>query len=150
MENNKPRVVALGVIRQDDRIFVGEVYDQECDEVYYRPIGGQVEFGEKGNETVIREMREELGVDVHGVRYLGTIENIFRVEADTGHEIALIYEASFNDEDNYSVLSLPRIDRDDTSRLATWQFLSTFENEDVPLYPNGLLELLCREMPVYV
>ena len=33
-------------------------------QIFYRPLGGVIEFGERGAETVARELKEEIGADV--------------------------------------------------------------------------------------
>ena len=51
------------------------------DETFYRPIGGRIEFGERGAETVAREIREEINAEVANLVYLGALENIFTYES---------------------------------------------------------------------
>ena len=63
-----------------DKIFVSRGYDAHTSETFYRPIGGKIEFGERGRDTVIREVREEIGKDVVNLAYLGALENIFTYE----------------------------------------------------------------------
>ena len=58
-----------------DRILVTEF--REKGRLYYRPIGGTIEFGERGEEAVRREFREEIAAELTEVRYLGTLENIY-------------------------------------------------------------------------
>ena len=92
------RPLALCVFLRDDKIFVAKGYDSHEDTIFYRPIGGRIEFGERGHEAVIREVREEINLEVTDLTYLGTLENIFEYEGQTGHEIALIYDGRFVDE----------------------------------------------------
>ena len=46
-------------------------------EVFHRPLGGHVEFGEYAMDTVHREFQEEIGQALTGVRLAGVLENIF-------------------------------------------------------------------------
>jgi 8-oxo-dGTP pyrophosphatase MutT (NUDIX family) len=60
------RPLALAVIRRDDRILVFEAHDSVKDETFYRLLGGGIEFGDRGEEAIRRELVEELGVEQRG------------------------------------------------------------------------------------
>lgn len=136
----KPKAVC--VFRWDDKIFVSEGHDESLGETYYRPIGGTIEFGEYGHETIQREIMEEINAEVVDVTFLGTCENIFMHEGIPGHEIMLIYDAHFTDENLYDESLVVR-GEDDGEVLfdAVWKPLDFFRGEGT-LYPDGLLELL--------
>ena len=53
--------------------------------------GGRAEFGEAAERTLEREMREELGVTVEVVRLLWFVENFFKYDGRSYHEIALYF-----------------------------------------------------------
>lgn len=56
------RPIALCVFRDEsDRILVLEGYDPTRALTFYRRLGGGIEFGERSQDTVAREIREELG-----------------------------------------------------------------------------------------
>ena len=71
------RPLALCVFRRGDKIMVARGHDAVKDQTFYRPIGGGINFGERGADAVIREVREELDAEVVDVVYLGAFENIF-------------------------------------------------------------------------
>ena len=62
-------------------------FDSVKKEIYYRPLGGGIEFGEYGIDAIQREFQEELGVDLNNLKYLFTMENIFTLNGNRGHEI---------------------------------------------------------------
>ncbi len=145
MKPNKVRPLALGIFRRDDAILVARGHDSVKHQTYYRPLGGKIEFGELGAETVVRELREEINAEVVNVRYLGTLENIFTYEGQAGHEIVLVYEAEFADAALYRRDTLEGNDDHELLFTALWLPLSAFTGPDAPpLYPDGLLELLQR------
>jgi 8-oxo-dGTP pyrophosphatase MutT (NUDIX family) len=142
-KKRRVRVIALGVFRQRNRVFVTKAYDPAKDQVFYRPLGGRIEFGERGAETVARELREEIGAEVRDLRYLATFENIFTYNGETGHEIVLLYEGAFADPDWYGRdVEKGREQQDDPPLMqGVWVALDEF-GPGIPLYPDGLLEVL--------
>jgi 8-oxo-dGTP pyrophosphatase MutT (NUDIX family) len=150
----KPRIrpLALAVIRHmfegEAHIFVGENTDETTGNIFYRPIGGGIDFGELGQDCVVREWHEETGLLLRDVRYLGALESIFSYQGRAGHEIVLIYEAHFVDEACYAP-DFTVLGEDDGETLFTgrWMPLVNFAPERIaqgapPLYPNSLFEML--------
>ena len=141
MQPNTVRPIAIAIIRRGERIFVAEGTDDVTEETFYRPLGGLVEFGERGSDTVRREIQEEIGADLTNVRYLGTMENIFTYNGEPGHEIVLVYEAEFADPAMYDKPDVAARESGAAPFNATWKRLSDF-GPHTPLYPAGLLDKL--------
>ncbi len=59
--------------------------------------GGHIEFGEKGAEALVREMKEETGLDAIAGKLLGVVENSFMQKGQRHCEINLVYEMSLKD-----------------------------------------------------
>ena len=136
------RPLALCVIRHEDRILVAEGLDEVKQQTFYRPMGGGIEFGEYGHQTIVRELREEIREEVADLRYLGTLESIFEYNGETGHEICRIYDGVFVDETMYERESIQGEDNHGVLFVARWLPLSYFRRGLAPLYPDGLLDLL--------
>jgi len=143
MKEGEVRPVAICVFRKDDLILVGEYSDAVKGEVFYRPLGGTIEFGEYGHETVAREIGEELGSEVNNLRYICALENIFTYEGKRGHEIVLVYEGELVDKTMYVRTIIEGLE-DKVPLKALWKPLSFFQDRCAPLYPEGLLELLMK------
>jgi ADP-ribose pyrophosphatase YjhB (NUDIX family) len=135
------RPLALGIVWRGDALLVCECYDYVKDETFYRPLGGGIEFGERSQEALRREFREELGVELSGARYLATLENIFTCNGQRGHEIVLLYEVTLADPTFYEQDSF-KVHEEGELLTARWMLLHTFRTSDLPLYPDGLLEYL--------
>jgi 8-oxo-dGTP pyrophosphatase MutT (NUDIX family) len=136
-----PRSIAICVIRDGDRHFVARGHDHVRNLTFYRPLGGTIEFGETGAQTVVRELMEETGHEVRDVIYLGTLENLYTFEGEPGHEIVLVYEARFADVAVYRLDTL-ECREESASFTAVWMDAADFHPVNAPLYPDGLLGLL--------
>ncbi len=143
MSTGRVRGLAICLCRQDDRILVGEYFDRVKAETFYRPLGGSIEFGERGEQAVRREFREEIGAELHDLRWIGTLENIYVCEGIPGHEIVLVFDGRLAEADLYRAASIP-VDENGQSMRAVWRALAEFTPGAPPLYPDGLLELLTR------
>ena len=143
-KKDRIRPLALCVFRREHKIFVARGYDAHKDQTFFRAIGGRIEFGERGIETVIREVQEEIGAEVVDLVYLGALENIFSYDGKPGHEIVLIYDGRFSDPAfNQDDLRFRGTDDGDILYEGSWKRLDFFRGDDAPpLYPAGLLALL--------
>ena len=59
--------------------------------------GGHIEFGETGRAALVREVKEELGVDSSAGAFLGALENSFVQNGKPHAEINLVYELELAD-----------------------------------------------------
>ena len=106
-------------------------------ELFHRPLGGHVEFGEYALDTVRREFREEIGQALTGVLLAGVLENIFRWGGATKHEIVFVFTAAFADEAAYEIGEQAILDTPHPTRVI-WRPL---EAASPPLYPEGVADL---------
>lgn len=141
MKPKQIRPLAVCVFRNGNRILVSEGYDSVRNLTYYRPLGGEIEFGETAVAAITREVREELGVEITAPRLLGTLENIFTGEGQPGHEIVFVYDARFVDESLYTRETIPFHEEGWATHHATWLDLDTL-SPGLPLYPDDLAGLL--------
>lgn len=137
------RPIAICIIRRGAEIFVAEGNDPSTGQLFYRPLGGAIEFGERSGDAIKRELLEEVGAEIVGLRYLDVIENIFTYDGQTGHEIVLVYEGQFNDPAMYDKEWVQAQEDDGRPFKAVWKGLVEFgEDKDRPLYPAGLMEII--------
>lgn len=143
MKKNKIRPLAICVFRNNDRILVAEGYDPVKKQSFYRPLGGGIEFGEYSEQTIRRELMEEIGAEVRELKYLGTLENVFVFNGRPGHEIVQVYDGVLIDSGLYEQAVIEGNEADvDESFKAVWKSLDEFGEEKSILYPTGLLALL--------
>ena len=130
----QPRRIALCVIWRGTRILVGEGYDRVKGQRFYRPLGGAIEAGESAEEAAVRELREELGVDIKVTGHLATMEYRFVYEDKPGWEITELIEAAFMSAIAPEATHVP-----EEGWAVKWIDPGAL---DAPLYPTGLTELL--------
>jgi ADP-ribose pyrophosphatase YjhB (NUDIX family) len=136
------RVLALGVIRNGDRMLLEHGFDSVKQSRFFRPPGGGVEFSESTSAALRREFREELSAEIHEPRLLGVLENLFEYEGVPGHEIVFVFESRFVDA-SLNTRQTFVIEEDPNRPIeATWLSLEDVCSTGQPLYPTGLLELL--------
>ena len=123
-------------------------------ETFWTFPGGRTEIGETSEETLRREMVEELGVDVTVGRLLWSVENFFHYEQRDWHELGLYYlmdlPGSFpfapdeivhriRDGDNDLEFKWVRATRDELVALDIPPYFIAEEIEDLPLTPRHLV-----------
>jgi 8-oxo-dGTP pyrophosphatase MutT (NUDIX family) len=136
------RPIAIGVFRRPDGcLLVAHGYDPVKDQRFYRPLGGEIEFGERAEETLRREIREEIGSEIDDLRLLMVTENLFTFFGVEGHELVWVFEGRLLDESLFDQ-QVVHCDEGGSNFEAHWVPLDAFERGDFPLYPDGLLEAL--------
>ncbi len=136
------RPLALVLFRREDgHILVAPGFDHVKGQRFYRPLGGGIEFGERAEAAARREIREELGAEVEGLRLLGVFENLFTFLGSAGHELVWLYEGRFSDPGFYVGDELTA-DEGGAAFPVHWVPMDVFTNREAPLYPDGLLALL--------
>jgi len=134
-------VKAMAVIRRprDGALLVSEAANP-AGELFHRPLGGHIEFGEYAEHTVRRELLEEIGQSLSEVTLLGVLENIFDWADSRAHEIVFVFGASFQDDSAYEVAEQRILDRPaDYETLVRWRDPGA---DSPPLYPDGLADLI--------
>ncbi|MCM2290925.1 NUDIX hydrolase [Allorhizobium sp. BGMRC 0089] len=88
--DKKPQLFSFrvaGLIFQEGHVLV----QQGAGDRYWAFPGGRAEIGESTEETIIREMREELDREVGIDRLLLTVENFFSFDDYRAHELGFYY-----------------------------------------------------------
>ena len=72
----KIRPITICLITHQDRMLVFEGHKDDGS-VYYRPLGGGIEFGEKAVDAAVREVEEELCITPHAPEEMGILRFAF-------------------------------------------------------------------------
>lgn len=134
------RPVAIGLLRDDDRLLVAEVPNDDGSVKGWRPLGGGVEFGETAEAALKREFQEELGVEIEVEGPPAIFENLYEHAGHVGHEIIFAFPIRVSDE---AVRAERRfqIRDNDTPAWVEWVELARFGRGEV-LFPTALRALL--------
>ena len=89
-EEHHIETIARGVCIEDGKVLLCLPKDRSY---AYLP-GGHIEFGEKGREALVREMKEGTGLDATAGELLGVVESSFVQKGEMHCEINLIYKMS--------------------------------------------------------
>jgi 8-oxo-dGTP pyrophosphatase MutT (NUDIX family) len=135
MDEETIRPIAICVCRDGERILVAEYLEKG--RLYYRPLGGGIQFGEHGHEAVQRELREEIGAEISEVRYLGLLENIYSIEGARAHQIVLVYDGRLTDRSFYKKEYLVGDELGEPFKVV-WKRLDEFVAGKAPVYPDCL------------
>ena len=94
MSERHIETIARGVCIRNGKVLLCLPKDRSYS---YLP-GGHIEFGETGREALVREMKEETGLDATAGDLLGVVESSFVQKGEKHCEINLIYEMKLRDE----------------------------------------------------
>ena len=94
MSEKHIETIARGVCVIDGKVLLCYPKDRSYS---YLP-GGHIEFGETGREALVREMKEETGLDATAGDLLGVVESSFVQKGEKHCEINLIYKMEIREE----------------------------------------------------
>ena len=137
------RPISICLFRKDNKILVSECFDSIKQEYFCRPLGGGIEFGESSQEAMLREIDEEMALEVENLRLIKVIENIFVYEGKQGHEVVFVYDAEFVDQSWYEKEELTCYESSiKTKFTARWLSLAEIKNQNIRLVPDALESVL--------
>lgn len=135
------RVLALGVIKHEEKVFISQGYDPVKQLTFYRAMGGGVDFGETSYQALKREFQEEIQADLTNIKLLGVEESLFTFNGHPGHEILFIYQCDFTDDKFYQLDSLTFAEGE-RQKTALWVEINRFKSGELVLFPEQFLQYL--------
>ena len=131
----------VGFALHDDHVLL---HRAEADDFWSLP-GGRGELLESSPETLTREMREELGIEITVDRLVWIVENFFEYDHFGFHEVAFYYQMSFPPDCALYQSRGPFAGDEEGVRLI-YQWFPVSELESVRLFPTFLRTAL-RDLP---
>ena len=86
IKDYKLNIRAACIIKHNNKVLLHKSDDKD----HYCLIGGRVELGENSENTIRREIKEELGKEIDIIGYVSTIENFFKFEGSKYHEYMFV------------------------------------------------------------
>ena len=144
VEDYKLNIRAAAVIIHNNKILVHRNINSD----HYALIGGRVEIGESSDNTVKREIEEEIGKEIEITGYISTIENFFEMKGSKYHEILFIHKAEFiNEKDKQIEYILKNVEGKENLQ---YEWLELEKLNKYPLLPKSVKEILLKgEFPVH-
>ncbi|MEK7598303.1 MAG: NUDIX domain-containing protein [Patescibacteria group bacterium] len=92
--SNSFEICARGIIIRGGKILLCKL---KIKRNYFFP-GGHVEFRERADSALKRELKEEIGVSVKKSQFIGTNENLYRQRRKILHEINIVFKVTLSKE----------------------------------------------------
>ncbi|WNG26925.1 NUDIX hydrolase [Cystobacter fuscus] len=134
---------AAAVIRQGARVLLHRL---ETDTIWALP-GGRVEPGEESAATVVRELREELGIEATVSHLLWVAENFFPHAGRNYHELGMYFEVTLPDDSPLLTGPGPYFGSEPGAVLR-FQWFTLEELERLDVRPAFLTRALASTSPV--
>jgi ADP-ribose pyrophosphatase YjhB (NUDIX family) len=132
---NQIRIKAMCLFSHQGKTLASKGFDEKKQQIFYRIIGGSLNFGETTEQGVRREIKEELGCEIENLDFLKVVENIFEYNGLPGHEIVFLYKGELSNKQLYSQNKIhivePYMEFD-----AEWVPIEYILNKKIILYPS--------------
>lgn len=136
MKKKSIRINSLSLITSDNKVLVLSGVDKKTNEVFYRLLGGGVEFGEESLIALKREVKEELGATSDKEKFLEIVENIFEYNGDKMHEITFLFKSELLEDKYNNVDKIKILDKPDD--FAYWIPRNEILKDDTVIYPKEI------------
>ena len=141
---------AAAIINHNGKI----LFHKNVAEDHYALIGGRVQITESSDDTIKREIFEELGKEIELTGYICTVENFFKHKGKTFHEIMFVHEAEFvNDEDKKILDTIKNIEEAEIAKgkHVQYEWLDLKDIDKYEIRPGIIKDVLKKgTFPVHI
>ncbi len=143
--DGKVRIRVNGLLQHQKALLLVQMPSPITGEDIWIPPGGGVRFGESLSQTLIREMREECGLQVTP----GPLRYIHEVISDKVHAVEFYYDVTASHPDAAKLGSDPEYSPED-QLLKDLKFISLGELDRYPVVPDYIRENYPKEARVSI
>jgi 8-oxo-dGTP pyrophosphatase MutT (NUDIX family) len=93
--------------------------------------------------AAVREVREEIGVDVEAPRFLGVLESIFTYKGETEHEVVFCFIGRVRSREG---VPSEGVESDGIRFPLRWISEGELRSPDVRVYPEDILDLIASDL----
>lgn len=126
---------AIGICVKENKIFLSKMKN----DVNWSFVGGKVRIGESTEEAILREYKEEIGVDLQIDKLLAVIENFFDLQGQSWHQYIFFYQLR---DDNHVLKFFEGERQVKDEKNAVYKWVDLFEIDTVPVKPDCSREIL--------
>ena len=118
------------------------LFHRNTADTYYALVGGRVQIFESSEETVKREIEEEIGKKVEIIGYIATIENFFNAKNKNYHEILFVHQAEFVHENDKKITeTLQNIEKNKEVHIQ-YEWLDVNKLDEYDIRPSVIKDIL--------
>lgn len=99
IEDYKLNIRAGGIVIHNNKLLTHK--DINAD--HYCLPGGRVQIGENSENTIKREIKEELGKEIEIIGYIATVENFFEMDGYKYHEVFFLHKIEFKEDEDKKI-----------------------------------------------
>lgn len=136
VEDYKLNIRSAGLIIHNNKVLVHDNINTD----YYCLPGGRIAIGENSEETIKRELKEELGKEVEVLEYVSTIENFFEMNNTKYHEIYFVHRLEFKDDEDKKIEYT--LDNMEGKDYLKYKWLDINEIEEYKILPKCLKQVI--------
>lgn len=136
IDGYKLNVRAACIIEHNNKILL----HRNLNSNHYALLGGRVQIGENSEETVKREVKEELGKEIEITGYIGTIENFFEANEFKYHEYMFVYKAEFKEKADKKIQE--NLENLEGKEHLKYEWIELDKMEEYPIKPKVVKEIL--------
>lgn len=141
---------AAAIINHNGKI----LFHKNTAEAHYALIGGRVQITESSDDTIKREVKEEIGKELEITGYICTVENFFEHKGKTFHEIMFVHQAEFvNDEDKKILDTIQNIEEAEhkAGKQIQYEWIDINELDKYEIKPAIIKDVLKKgKFPVHI
>ena len=127
---------SVGIIRNKNKI----LFQKKINDKYFALPGGKICVGETGEETIKREILEEIGAESKVERVHSVVENFFLFDNNKYHQYIFCYILSV-DINSYIFDKEEFMDVENKNIIYKWIDIDKINNEMIK--PDYLKDILC-------
>ena len=132
------------VVIHDGQLLVSKGYDKTKNQHFYRLLGGGVNFQEKAEDAIRREIREELSSEIENLKLLDVVQNIFEYDGKKGHQICFVYTGNLTNKSVFGKETIHVVEPTYEAE-AVWVPVKEILESKIPVYPQVDLKSLVSQ-----